>query len=116
MFILLYTGEPHLLPPPSSPPMVSSFFTSLACGQNVTLPPSYVGTLLITCSVFNGSDVVAMEVFKNGVLFNSRLMVNIISFADEDFGNYTFVVTTRRCGSTSAVSWILQSQFSYLLM
>ena len=116
MFILLYTGEPHLLLP-SSPPMVSSSFTSLTCGQNVTLPPSGVGFLTITCDIFNGSDVVAMEVYKNGVSIGSiSRTLTISNFADKDFGNYTFVVATRRCGSTSAVSWILPSQFLYLLM
>ena len=97
--------------------MVSSFFTFLTCGQNVTLPPSGVDTLLITCSVFNGSDIVAMEVFKNGVSIGSiSRTLTISNFDDKDFGNYTFVVTTRRCGSTLAVSWILPSQFLYLLM
>ena len=93
--------------PPSSPPLVLSSFAILTCGQNVTLPSSGVETLTISCLVFNGSDPITKEVFKNGVSIGSSFPLTISPFGDDDFGNYAFVASTRRCGSTSAVSWIL---------
>ena len=110
MLYPLYTGEPHLVPP-SSPPFVFPSFAFLTCGQNITIPSSGVDSLTIVCTIFNGSEPITTEVFKNGVSFGSTFTININAFGDEDFGNYTFVASTRRCGSTSAVSWILPSQF-----
>ena len=93
--------------PPSLPPITFPFFVSLTCGQNVTLPPTGVPTLTISCQVFNGTAPITTEVFKNGVSIGSRFPVSINPFTNNDFGNYTFVASTKKCGSTSAVSWIL---------
>ena len=108
--MLYFIGEPNLVPP-SSPPLISSSFASLTCGQNVTLPSTGVGTLTISCIVFNGSDPITTEVFKNGVSIGSGFSVTISPFGDDDIGNYTFVASTKSCGSTSAVSWIRQGEF-----
>ena len=93
--------------PPSSPPVVLSSFATLTCGQNITLPSSGVKILVISCELFNGSYPTTTEVFKNGVSIGSSFPLIISPFGDDDFGNYTFVASTRRCGSTSALSWIL---------
>ena len=106
-----FIGEPNLVPPSSAPLITSSFFASLTCGQNVTLPSTGVGTLTISCVVFNGSDPITTEVFKDGVSIGSSFLVTISPFGDDDFGNYTFVASTKKCGSTSAVSWIRQGEF-----
>ena len=109
MLYPLYTGEPHLVPP-SGPPLVLPSFALLTCGQNITISSSGVDSLTILCTIFNGSEPITTEVFKNGVFFGSTLTININAFTDEDFGNYTFIASTERCGSTSAVSWILPSK------
>ena len=91
--------------------MISQVFVSLRCGQNVTLPSSGVRTLAIWCEIFNGSRPLATKVFKDGVPINSSFLGFVINpFNVDDFGNYTFVVSSERCGSTAAVSWIIPGQ------
>ena len=103
----LFVGEPHLMPP-LSPPTILPFIASLTCGQNIILPSSGVDTVLISCVVFNGSVPITTEVFKNGVSIGDGFSGFMISpFTNSDFGNYTFVASTKKCGSASAVSWIL---------
>ena len=101
-----FIGEPNLVPP-SLPLVIFPFLVSSTCGQNVTLPSSGVGTLIISCEIFNGSVSITTEVFKNGVSIGSSFPLIISPFGDDDFGNYAFVASTRKCGSTSALSWIL---------
>ena len=49
--------------------------------------------------------------FKDGVPIDSRFLGFTISpFNVDDFGNYTFVLSSEGCGSTAAVSWILPGQ------
>ena len=73
-----------------------------------------VFVLIIGCLVFNGSSPV-MQVFKDGVLISSRFPLTIIQPTDDDFGTYTFVLTTECCGSTQAVSRIIrQGQFEHI--
>ena len=103
-------GEPNLVPS-SVPPTISPFFVSLTCGQNATLLSSKVATLTILCQIYNGSQPLTIEVFKNGVFFGNMFPVTITSFGDADFGEYAFVISTEKCGITSAVSWILPGKF-----
>ena len=59
------------------------------------------------------------EVFKDGKLISNNveligitLTLTIIPPSDDDFGTYTFALSTEGCGSTSAVSRIIrQGQF-----
>lgn len=107
----LYIGEPNLEKPPPFSLMVSmqSSFAFVRCGQNVTIPSSGVASLLFSCPIFNGTDPITREVFKNGASIGSEFSIRFAPFDYDDFGNYTFVASTR-CGSTSAVSWILPGQ------
>ena len=69
-----------------------------------------VFSLIIQCTVFNGSSPVP-QVFKDGVLIGSSFPLTILSPTDDDFGTYTFALTTC-CGSTQTVSRIIrQGQF-----
>ena len=73
-----------------------------------------VFSLIIQCIIFNGSDLVP-QVFKDGVLIGSSFPLIISSPTDDDFGTYTFALTTERCGSTQAVSRIVrQGQFEHV--
>jgi len=49
-------------------------------------------------------------VVKDGVSISNRFSITLTPFDNEDFGKYTFVASTERCGSTSAVSWIFPGQ------
>ena len=101
--------------PPAGPPTVTPFFVSITCGQDAeitSLEPVF--SLIIQCSIFNGSDPVP-QVFKDGVLIGNSFPLTIVSPTDDDFGTYTFVLTTERCGSTQAVSRIIhQGQFEHI--
>ena len=87
----------------------------MTCGQDAVIPSlEPVFSLIIGCRVFNGSSLV-VQVFKDGVLISSRFPLSIIPPTDDDFGTYTFVLTTECCGSTQAVSRIIcQGQFEHI--
>ena len=103
------SGEPNL-EPPSTPPVVSSTSISLTCGQDVTVKGfTGVETLSLQCSAFNGSDITSLQIYKDGEVISSDSLTMSISYPDDDdFGTYTFVLSTRRCGSTQAVSRVLR--------
>ena len=102
--------------PPTGPPTVSPFFISLTCGQDVTVQTLVgVSTLVINCGIFNGSEPLTMEIFKDGELIRSMMGLGLTMTppSDDDFGTYTFGLSTEKCGATSAVSRIIrQGQFS----
>jgi len=101
--------------PPVNPPVVLPTFISITCGQDAELP-SLEGILTITiqCMIFNGSDPVP-EVFKDGVSIGNSFPLIITSVSNDDFGTYTFGLTTDCCGSTQAVSRIIrQGQFEHI--
>ena len=92
--------------------MVTPGFVRLTCGENVTVPTLQgVASLVFQCSIFNGSDAVP-QVFKNNVSISNRFPFVISPVSDDDFGTYTFRVSTPCCGSAVAVSRIIrQGQF-----
>lgn len=98
------------LQPPISPPVVTPTFVSLSCGQDVTLPSVPLTLLLITCQIFNGSDPIITEVFKDGVLYGNSFSVAIFSFGESDFGTYTFRASVEGCGVDTAESRIQGSK------
>ena len=97
--------------PPARPPTVTP---SITCGQNAEIPSlEPVLSLIIHCNIFNGSDLVR-QVFKDRMLISNSFPLTIISPTDDDFGTYTFALTTDHCGSTQAVSRIIrQGQFEH---
>ena len=97
---------------PINDPVVSPFFISLTCGQDVTIPTLLeISFLIISCSVMSGVRPLTREIYKDGVLIsNSSFDVSVMSPGNDDFGTYTFVVSSEGCGSAFAVSRI-QGQF-----
>ena len=91
-------------------PTVSTPFISLTCGQDLGVQTLLgVGTVLMECTAFNGSQPLTMAVYKDGELIpGAGFPYRIVSPTDDDFGTYTFVLSTEGCGSTSAVSRILR--------
>ena len=70
-----------------------------------------VATLLFQCNIFNGSEPVS-EIFKDGVRIRDGFSLIISPASDDDFGTYTFGLSTECCGSAMAVSRIIrQGQF-----
>ena len=96
------------------PPIILPFLISLTCGQDVIIPSNIslarVGILSITCQPFNGSEPLYQKVFKDGVLIGSfrQSSLGIFQPDDDDFGTYTFVLSTKECGHTFRVSRIRQ--------
>ena len=82
----------------------------MTCGQDIEVPDlTGTATILMNCVAFNGSDPLTMQVYKNGELIpGAGFRYTIVSATDDDFGTYTFVLSTEGCGSTSAVSRILR--------
>ena len=90
-------------------PVVTPFFISVTCGQDVEVPDlTGTETILILCSPFNGSYPLTMEVYKDGELIPNGSFYYIIVGADRDaFGTYTFVLSTEKCGRDIAVTRLL---------
>ena len=106
-YLHTYVGIPNLVPPLGIP-IVLRGFISLTCGQDVIVP-TFVGvsTLSLSCSVFNGSDPLTFR-FKDGVFISNSFSQHYISPNESNYGTYTFVVESERCGHASAVSRILR--------
>ena len=102
-------GEPYLLPPLFQP-ITDSQYILLTCGQNITLSPAQEHYVSFSCIIYSGAQPVTTEIYKNGESMGSVLSRTVIFTGDNDFGNYTFVASTTRCGSISAESWILPGQ------
>ena len=95
---------------PQGPPTVLPTFISLTCGQDIKVPTLLgLGNVLMQCFPFNGSQPLTMQVYKDGELIPGASFPYTIVFPnDDDFGTYTFVLSTERCGLASAVSRILR--------
>ena len=101
---------------PSGVPLVNPFLISMLCGQDAIVDSlATVGSIVINCEPFNGSEPFVQEVYKDGELLQSgtSLSLLITSVSDDNFGTYTFALSTEKCGSTTAVSRIIrQGQLS----
>ena len=93
---------------------------SLTCGQDITVETLVgVQSLIIQCEIFNGTEPLVAEVFKDDELISNNveligitLTFTMLPPSDDDFGTYTFALSTEGCGSASAVSRIIcQGQF-----
>ena len=106
---ITYVGEPNIRPP-LTPALTFDTSIILTCGEDVTVT-SLVGVTVVSflCYVFNGSQPLTWKVYKDGELtqYNSTPVV-INNPTDSDYGTYTFVLSSTHCGSTSAVSRLLQ--------
>ena len=94
---------------PIGNPVVSPFFISASCGQDIEVPDlTGVATILINCVIFNGSYPFTVKVYKDGELIPGAGFPYTIVGADrEAFGTYTFVLSTEKCGRATAVTRIL---------
>ena len=108
--VTFYVGEPNLVPPLFQP-IIDSQYILLTCGQNITLSPAQVHYVSFACIIFSGAQPVTTEIYKNGESMGSALSRTVILSGDDDFGKYTFVASTTRCGSISTESWILPGKF-----
>ncbi len=102
-------GYPHIVPP-TVPATVNPFFISLTCGQDVTIE-SLVGvvSLSIGCQALNGSEPLVTEIYKDGELLGGTgFTFTMLPPSDDDFGTYTFALSTEKCGTTTAVSRIIR--------
>ena len=109
-FIEVYSClvEPHIMEPIGDL-SVSPFFISVTCGQDIKLPNLTGQTILINCAVFNGTDPLTMEVYKDGELIaGTGFPYTIVGANRSAFGTYTFVLSTEKCGRDTAVTRILQ--------
>ena len=69
--------------------------------------------LHIWCNIFNTSYSYTKELFKDGMSFDEfghvgTLGLHLFYPDDDDFGTYTFLLSTEACGHTFAVSRILR--------
>ncbi len=96
--------------PATGPPTVNPFFISLTCGQDVTVGSlAGVVSLYIGCQAFNGSEPLVTEIYKDGELIGGTgFTFTMLPPSDDDFGTYTFALSTEKCGTTTAVSRIIR--------
>ena len=94
---------------PIGNPIVTPFFISVTCGQDVVAPDlTGAATILMSCYSFNGSEPLTQQVYKDGELISGAAFPYTIVGADRDaFGAYTFVLSTEKCGIDTAVTRIL---------
>ena len=81
----------------------------LTCGENVTIK-SLVNITVISfvCNVFNGTQPLTMSIYKDDNLTSYTGVFSINNPTDDDYGTYTFVVTSEHCGSAIAVTTLRQ--------
>ena len=65
-----------------------------------------VGTIMFSCSVVNGTSSFIIEISKDDVLLSDSLNFSISPASDDDFGTYTFRVSSP-CGDVFATSTIM---------
>ena len=93
--------------------MVSPTIITLTCGQDVIVD-NLVGVISLTieCIVYNGSEPFTFQVLKDGELIGNNFMLSFTPPTDNNFGTYTFTLSTEHCGNVTAVSRIIhQGQF-----
>ena len=106
MVYTFYIDVPHIATP--SEPVVLSVVVRVTCGQSIIIPSSSnLEILILSCSIFNITDIPSTEVYKNGISIGSDFSRLIRNPDYGDFGVYTFVVSTK-CGSAIARSTILR--------
>ena len=89
---------------------VNNTSIELTCGENVTVDSLISITVIrFLCTVFNGSEPLTMSIYKDGNLTNyTSAPVVINNPTDDDYGTYTFVVSSENCSPAIAVSRLLQ--------
>ena len=93
------------------PPITGDpFFTAVTCGQDVEFTDlTGTETILMLCTAFNGTAPLTQEVYEDGVLIpGASFPYTIVGANDDAFGTYTFVLSTERCGTDTAVTNILR--------
>ena len=102
--------------PPVGDPIIIPAGIALTCGQDITVPSfEGVALLIMSCAKFNGSETLTMEIYKDGELISNSLSQGFTPPTDDNFGTYTFALSTEKCGTAIAVSRILrQGQFTFL--
>ena len=102
-------GYPNIMRP-SGVPLVHPFLISMACGQDITIDSlATVGSIFIHCEAFNGSGTFVQKVYKDGELIQHGTSLNLLinPASDDNFGTYTFTLSTEKCGTATAVSRII---------
>ena len=108
MYISL--GFPNIMVP-SADPVVNLFLISMSCGQDATVDSlATVGAIVINCQAYNGTEPFIQEVYKDGELIQNGTSLSLVisPVSDDDFGTYTFALSTEKCGTAAAVSRIYQ--------
>ena len=103
-------GFPNIMVP-FGVPLVNPFLIAMSCGQDVTIDSlATVGSIVINCQAFNGSEPFVQEVYKDGELiqYGTSLSLLITPASDDNFGTYTFALSTEKCGTDTAVSRIIR--------
>ena len=94
--------------PPSGEPFVSPTSIRLTFGQHVNVT-TLVGitSIVFIHNVSSGSEPLTTTFYKDGsVIVNDSNSLTITNPTDDDFGNYTVVVSSVNCGAVNATSRI----------
>ena len=81
----------------------------LTCGEDVTVKSlANVSQITFECNVFNGTDSLTKRIYKDGNLTSYTAPFSIVNPTDDDYGTYTFEVSSEHCGSDTAVTTLRQ--------
>ena len=89
--------------------MVFPTIIILTCGEDVTVT-SLVNVSLINfeCNIFNGTDALTKRIYKDGNLTSYTAPIVITDPTDDDYGTYTFEVSSEHCGTAIAITTLRQ--------
>ena len=92
---------------PSGEPFVSPTSIRLTFGQHVNVT-TLVGitSIVFIHNISSGSEPLTTKFYKDGSVIAGSNPLTITNPTDDDFGNYTVVVSSVNCGAVNATSRI----------
>ena len=102
-------GQPQITEP-SQQVLIFAGSLRVNCGQNAlySVRDYYVNNIRFRCDVDTGSQPLTWKVYKDGVLTQHRGSFTINNPTESVIGTYTFVLSSRFCGSAVKITRVLQ--------
>ena len=104
----VFLDKPHLQKP-LFPALVFPTSIILTCEEDVTVKSLVkISQITFECNVFNATDPLTKRIYKDGNLTSYTAPFTIVNPTDDDYGTYTFEVSSEHCGTAIAVTTLRQ--------